>query len=86
MLQNLKKSLATNTRALFAPPRARSRCCRAKHGRLLFEPLESRQMLNAGPLEISEFMAVNNTALRDGESDYEDCGEKGSELFSGAIK
>ena len=66
MLQNLKKSLATTTRALFPSPRARSRPHRAKHGRLLFERLESRQMLNAGPLQISEFMAVNDTAWRDG--------------------
>jgi hypothetical protein len=72
MLQNLKRCLARPSCALFAAPTARSRSYRTKHARLLFETLESRQMLSMGPLEISEFMAVNRTTWRDGEDEYED--------------
>ena len=40
--------------------------------RLDFETLESRQMLDAGPLAISEFMAINDNGLLDGENQTED--------------
>ncbi len=72
MLQNLKKALATTTRSMLAGSKNRTRAKRRNNGRLTLEPLESRQMLNAGPLEISEFMAVNNSALRDGDGEYVD--------------
>jgi len=38
---------------------------------LLFERLEARMVLNGGPL-ISEFMAINRTALQDFEGNYSD--------------
>ena len=44
------------------------------HGnaRLLFEPLEPRMLLNAGPLVISEFMAINNNGRFDADLDRPD--------------
>ncbi|MBN2474267.1 MAG: CotH kinase family protein [Pirellulales bacterium] len=40
--------------------------------RLLLERLEPKCVLDAGPLLISEFMAVNNGTLADEDGDYED--------------
>jgi len=48
----------------------RSRSVRG--GRLRFEPLEPRIVLEAGPLLISEFMAINDTTLVDGDGNYSD--------------
>ncbi|HYW79147.1 MAG TPA: lamin tail domain-containing protein, partial [Thermoguttaceae bacterium] len=44
----------------------------ARHKRLRFETLEARLVLDAGPLAISEFMAVNDNGLRDGDNETED--------------
>jgi len=41
-------------------------------GKLAFEPLEPRTLLEAGPLLISEFMALNGETLPDGNGDYPD--------------
>ena len=40
--------------------------------RLALEPLERRLMLDAGPLVISEFMAVNDDFLADADGDFSD--------------
>ena len=50
--------------------KTRSRCACA--GRLHFEPLEPRIVLQGGPLLISEFMAINDTTLLDGDGNFSD--------------
>ena len=40
--------------------------------RLMFETLEPRLALDAGPLVISEFMAVNGSVLTDADRDFSD--------------
>ncbi|NQU23220.1 MAG: lamin tail domain-containing protein, partial [Candidatus Nealsonbacteria bacterium] len=44
----------------------------ARGGQLAFETLEDRRMLDAGPLVISEFMAINNNTIPDKDGDYSD--------------
>ena len=48
----------------------RAEKCRRK--RLAFESLEPRMVLDAGPLVISEFMAVNDGVLADADGDFSD--------------
>ncbi|NQU25968.1 MAG: lamin tail domain-containing protein, partial [Candidatus Nealsonbacteria bacterium] len=52
--------------------RSASEAKRRRRGRLLLERLEPRQMLNAGPLAISEFMADNGAVLADGDGFFSD--------------
>ncbi|MBN2021319.1 MAG: lamin tail domain-containing protein [Pirellulales bacterium] len=48
--------------------------CRGPLGRrrLIHEPLETRWLLDAGPLWITELMAVNDSTLRDDDGEYRD--------------
>ena len=43
----------------------------ARANRLAFEPLEPRQMLDAGPV-VSEFMAINNSTWADEDGEFSD--------------
>jgi len=49
-----------------------SRAKAAHNHRLVFEPLEPRLVLEAGPLVISELMAVNNSTLADEDGQFPD--------------
>ncbi|MBN2474814.1 MAG: lamin tail domain-containing protein [Pirellulales bacterium] len=42
------------------------------HARLVMEPLEPRRVLDAGPLVVSELMAINESVHPDGDGDYSD--------------
>jgi len=53
------------------PKRPAGASIRSHNHRLLLEPLEPRLVLDGGPL-ISEFMAVNESALVDGDGNFED--------------
>ena len=53
-------------------PGVASRPQRHRLARLAFEPLESRRLLDAGPLVISELMAINDNTLNDENGDYSD--------------
>ncbi len=41
-------------------------------GRLVFEPLEPRMVLNGGPLVISEFLTINDGILADEDAEFSD--------------
>ncbi len=57
----------------FLSPRSTTRATPSLRARkLAVEPLESRTMLDAGPLVINEFMAVNGTSLADENGDRSD--------------
>ena len=43
-----------------------------RFGRLRLEPLETRLVLDAGPIYITELMADNETFLPDGDGDFSD--------------
>ena len=56
-----------------APRRSfRNRSKPGPGSRLAFEQLESRLVLDVGPLFISEFMAINNNTLADEDGEYSD--------------
>ncbi|MBN2474600.1 MAG: lamin tail domain-containing protein [Pirellulales bacterium] len=66
MLRSVKDTLS-----VCAQPAGRRRLA-AGSRRLACEPLEPRLVLDAGPLLISEFMAVNDTVLADADGQYSD--------------
>ena len=71
MLRNFRADVMGSAVSLFRhQPAARSK--RAQEGRLLLERLEPRVMLDAGPLVISELMALNETTLQDEDGAYSD--------------
>ncbi|HYW80948.1 MAG TPA: lamin tail domain-containing protein, partial [Thermoguttaceae bacterium] len=72
MLRHLRSRFGAIHRTLFSDTRSTARSRRVTGHALRFEPLEARLQLNAGPLVISEFMAVNHNGLRDGDNDTED--------------
>ena len=72
MLRSFRKRATTVHQKWF---RRRPTAAPAKHARsnrLLFESLEPRMVLDAGPLVISEFMAINDGVLRDGDGQFRD--------------
>ncbi len=72
MLSNLQKWLGTpNTGTLRRRPRRAGSGSLWQH-RLALEPLEPRRVLGAGPLLISELLAVNDHVLADQDGDSSD--------------
>ena len=72
MLRDLRKRVSRARSSLLQRKPLAAGSKSAGSGRLRFEMLEPRLVLDAGPLVISEFMAVNNLTLADVDGDFSD--------------
>ncbi len=72
MLRNLRRRGIEKLRGGLPSGKAASKMRPKQSGRLTFEPLEPRVVLNAGPLYISEILAVGDGGLVDENGDYPD--------------
>ncbi|HUT09819.1 MAG TPA: lamin tail domain-containing protein, partial [Thermoguttaceae bacterium] len=72
MVRGLARRIAGACRQGLRPEGTTAGANRARFGRLRFEPLEPRLVLDGGALVISEFLAVNTKTLLDEDSQYRD--------------
>ncbi|MBN2475232.1 MAG: lamin tail domain-containing protein [Pirellulales bacterium] len=72
MLRMLKKAFGPTRRVRPGGKSSLARSKRSRSGQVTFEALESRIVLDAGPLVISELMAINESTLADEDGDFSD--------------
>ena len=72
MLHRFTKRVVRARDSLFRRKRASAGSRPARANRLVLEPLEPRLVLDAGPLYITELMAVNDSTLADEDGRYSD--------------